>query len=304
MDQPHSAVCHRRPPSSRTGRRRVPGRLGRRCRDTGCAVPARRQPGRRLHASASSPTCPALKIGELFSPMALEFRRDARHRDPAADQGDVREVRERARPPAATTSPWFIRSSTSTPTRRKGYAAIARVDQELRAVIVSRAHQPVHEPRRAARPDPGLAAARLERLLPAALAMLERGLIAGVDLQAPALPDQGVVPARGGGRGGGGLRGPVVPGRPAAGDERDAARADLAERADQEPGDRGPSAPARGSTREHCRIACSAGATTEPGAPCWRIWPGRAWRPPTDADYDPRPPARRQAARDRERLSR
>ena len=159
----------------------------------------------------------------------------------------------------------------------QGYEAIASVDQKLRAVIVSRRTQPVGRlaelrGQTLALPPSGAGVSYLLRL-----AMVEEGLIPGVDLHLRhhqtkvsclhAVAAEEAV-------------GCVVPsflGGQLRGDERDAARADLAEPADPEHRGHRPSAHAAGSTRQAPGSHAGLAGEQTAAAICSRIWVGPEW---------------------------
>jgi phosphonate transport system substrate-binding protein len=128
------------------------------------------------------PYVPALKVGELFSPMALELK--------AALGVDIQlrtsETFEKFRQELvvgtydiALVHPFLYLDAHAA----EGYLAIARVDQELRAVILSRGAGPVRtlaelRGQSLALPPRGSGVSYLLRL-----AMLEEGLKDGIDLK-------------------------------------------------------------------------------------------------------------------------
>ena len=246
-----------------------------------------------MHAASQAGVCtlgvfpyvPALKIGELFSPMALEFGEtlgiDIQLRTNETFEKFASELAAGSYDIALAHPFLYVDAHEA-----QGYEAIASVDQKLRAVIVSRRTQPVGRlaelrGQTLALPPRGAGVSYLLRL-----AMLEEGLIPGVDLHLRhhqtkvsclhAVAAEEAV-------------GCVVPsflGDQLRGDERDAARADLAEPADPEHRGHRPSAHARRQHAPRSGIACWVGRRQTAGAICSRTWLGPEWCVATDADYD------------------
>ena len=241
-----------------------PGRQ--RCRARQPAI-ACHQPGRRLHAR-HLPLCPGLEDRRAVLADGARIRGDAGGRDPAADQRDVRAVRARAGGRQLRHRP-----GPSVPLRGCPRGAGLCGNRARRPGPAGGDRQPPHparaQARRAARPDAGPAATRGRGFLSAPLGDGRAGAGRRRRPAPPASPDQGIVPACRRGRGSGGLRGAVVPRRSAARYVRDAACADLAERTDQEPGDRRPSAPAgapaRGAAGSHAGLAGQRAGTCPAG---------------------------------------
>ena len=127
------------------------------------------------------PYVPALKIGELFAPMALEFQAALGVQMQLRTKETFEKFRDELMAGSydiALVHPFLYLDAHTA----KGYAAIARIDQELRAVIVGRGKpvQSLEELRgeTLALPPRGSSVAHLLRL-----AMLDLGLIEGVDLK-------------------------------------------------------------------------------------------------------------------------
>jgi phosphonate transport system substrate-binding protein len=127
------------------------------------------------------PYVPALKVGDLFAPMALDFAAtlgvDIQLRTSETFEKFARELAVGSYDIALVHPFLYVDAH-----RAQGYAAIARVDQDLRAVIVSRRSQPVRSltelrGQTLALPPRGAGVSYLLRL-----AMLDEGLIPGVDL--------------------------------------------------------------------------------------------------------------------------
>ena len=142
-----------------------------------------------LHAASQAGVCtlgifpyvPALKIGELFSPMALEFGEtlgiDIQLRTSETFEKFASELAAGSYDIALAHPFLYVDAHEA-----QGYEAIASVDQKLRAVIVSRRTQPVGRlaelrGQTLALPPSGAGVSYLLRL-----AMVEEGLIPDVDL--------------------------------------------------------------------------------------------------------------------------
>ena len=143
-----------------------------------------------LHAASQAGVCtfgvfpyvPALKVGELFAPIALDFGWalgvDIQLRTNETFEKFAGELAEGSYDIALVHPFLYVDAH-----RVQGYTAIARVDQELRAVIVSRRSQPIDSlaelrGQTLALPPRGAGVSYLLRL-----AMLEEHLAEGADLR-------------------------------------------------------------------------------------------------------------------------
>ena len=115
--------------------------LGRRWPRWPLARPAP-QPGRGLQLRCV-PLSPCAEDRRAVRAQRARSRRGARYPDPAPDQGHLRGVRRRARSRVVRHRAGPPLPLPRRPKSAQGYRPIARIDQQLRAVIVGRREQPI-----------------------------------------------------------------------------------------------------------------------------------------------------------------